>query len=167
MNNISKTIGIYCLVILLSSCETKQAQIEPTVLEPIKEVPSTAAIKKALIDNGFKIIDYIDKTSGDTILMQQYYMAFLKPVGNKILPTGKLDSLQQMHLAYLGKMYQLGYADISGPFEDSSAIAGVTIYNVPTLEMADSLASADPMVKAGQLTVEIHPWWAAKGFPLR
>ena len=42
-----------------------------------------------------------------------------------------------------------------------------TIYNVPTLQMADSLANADPMVKAGRLIIEMHPWWAAKGFPLR
>jgi hypothetical protein len=33
--------------------------------------------------------------------------------------------------------------------------------------MADSLAKSDPMVKKGRLVVEIHPWWAAKGYPLR
>lgn len=40
-------------------------------------------------------------------------------------------------------------------------------YNTPTLEMADSLANLDPMVKAGRLVIEVHPWWAAKGYPLR
>ena len=64
-------------------------------------------------------------------------------------------------------MYELGYADISGPFEDDGDIRGITIYNVPTLKMADSLAKSDPMVKAGRLEIEIHPWWAGKGFPLR
>jgi len=33
--------------------------------------------------------------------------------------------------------------------------------------MADSLANSDPMVKAGCLVIELHPWWAGKGFPLR
>ena len=46
-------------------------------------------------------------------------------------------------------------------------IRGITIYNTPTLQIADSLANSDPMVKAGRLVIEMHPWWAAKGFPLR
>lgn len=45
-------------------------------------------------------------------------------------------------------MYALGFADISGPFNDEGDIRGITIYNVPTLKMADSLANSDPMVKA-------------------
>ena len=76
-------------------------------------------------------------------------------------------ALQSAHLAHLSKMYDLGYADISGPFGDVGDIRGITIYNVPNIEMADSLANADPMVKAGRLVIEVHPWWAAKGFSLR
>ena len=64
-------------------------------------------------------------------------------------------------------MYANGFADISGPFGDDGEIRGVTIYNVPTLKIADSLANMDPMVQAGRLVIEMHPWWAAKGFPLR
>ena len=63
-------------------------------------------------------------------------------------------------------MYDLGYADISGPFGDDGDITGITIYNTQAPEMADSLANSDPMVKAGRLIIEIHPRWAAKGFPL-
>lgn len=64
-------------------------------------------------------------------------------------------------------MYKEGHADISGPFGDDGEICGITIYNTATLAMADSLANSDPMVKAGSLAIEIHPWWTAKGFPLR
>ena len=70
-------------------------------------------------------------------------------------------------MEHLGRMYELGYADLSGPFDDESDISGITVYNVPTLQMADSLANMDPMVKAGRLVFEIHPWWAGKGYPLR
>lgn len=94
-------------------------------------------------------------------------MVFLKSGENRSQSKQELDSLQKLHLAYLGAMYQKGYADISGPFGDDGTIRGVSIYNVPTLEMADSLANADPMVQAGRLKVEVHPWWAAKGYPLR
>lgn len=64
-------------------------------------------------------------------------------------------------------MFEMGYADISGPFGDRGDIRGITIYNVPNIAMADSLANLDPMVKSGRLVVEVHPWWAAKSICLR
>lgn len=132
------------------------------------EVIKTAKERKQeLLDKGFEIFDYVDPKTGDTVIMQQYFMAFLKRGENRSQSKAEADSLQNLHLAHLGKMYELGFADISGPFGDDGEIRGVTIYNVPTQQMADSLANLDPMVKAGRLQIEIHPWWAAKGFPLR
>ena len=128
---------------------------------------TTTEIKKELMDKGYEIFDYVDDKTKDTVLMQQYYIAFLKSGPNRSQSKEEADSLQSLHLAHLGRMYELGYADISGPFGDDGEIRGITIYNTPTLEMADSLANIDPMVKAGRLVIEIHPWWAAKGFPLR
>ncbi|MEZ4778012.1 MAG: hypothetical protein R2786_01350 [Flavobacteriaceae bacterium] len=128
---------------------------------------SMSDLKKALTEKGFEIFDYIDDKTGDTILMQQYFITFLKRGVNRSQTKEEADSLQKLHMAHLGRMYEEGYADISGPFGDDGDIRGITIYNVPTQQMADSLANMDPMVKAGRLQIEIHPWWAAKGFPLR
>jgi len=128
---------------------------------------SSKALKEELTAKGFQTFDYIDETTKDTILMQQYFMAFLKSGPIRSQNEEEAELLQKEHLAHLKKMYELGYADISGPFGDNGNIRGITIYNVPTLKMADSLANSDPMVKAGRLVIEIHPWWAAKGFPLR
>lgn len=124
-------------------------------------------LKKRLESEGFQTFEYVDPKSEDTLLMQQYFIAFLKrgPIRNQ--NEEEAMRLQQEHLAHLSKMYELGYADISGPMGDDGDIRGITIYNVPTLEMADSLANSDPMVKAKRLVIEIHPWWAAKGVPLR
>ncbi|MCB4798162.1 YciI family protein [Neotamlana laminarinivorans] len=148
---------------------TETDSIQETVNE-IKEEPielSVSDIKKELTTKGFKTFDYVDEETKDTVLMQQYFMAFLKEGPIRGQNEEEVADLQEAHLAHLKKMYDLGYADISGPFDDEGDIRGVTIYNVPTKKMADSLASADPMVKAGRLEIEIHPWWAAKGFPLR
>ncbi|MFH4966637.1 YciI family protein [Gaetbulibacter sp. M240] len=134
------------------------------------EVPKEKSIKalKAELDaRGYKTFDYEDPETKDTILMQQYFIAFLKVGPIRGQNEEEAEDLQKAHLAHLKKMYDLGYADISGPFGDDGAIRGVTIYNVPTKKMADSLANADPMVKAGRLEIEIHPWWAAKGYSLR
>jgi uncharacterized protein YciI len=156
---------LLCLV-LFASCKTDS----PVKTNPAPEAPaakSTAEVKQELTDQGYEIFDYVDQKTGDTILMQQYFIAFLKSGPNRSQTKEEADSLQVLHLAHLARMYEEGHADISGPFGDDGEIRGITIYNTPTLEMADSLANMDPMVKAGRLVIEVHPWWAAKGFPLR
>lgn len=160
---------ILSLVFLFSSCQDEvkisaESSIDLVAKEAKKSIKD---LKKELTDKGYQTFDYVDEETKDTIIMQQYFIAFLKrgPVRNQ--NEEETNRLQAEHLAHLGKMYELGYADISGPFGDDGDIRGITIYNVPTQQMADSLANGDPMVKAGRLVIEIHPWWAAKGFPLR
>ena len=150
------------MVVFVLACKSTNTQ-----KKELKNNPSIAEIKADLTARGFKIFDYVDEKTQDTILMQQYFIAFLKRGPVRSQDKEETARLQKEHLAHLGKMYELGYADISGPFGDDGEIRGITIYNVPNLEMADSLANADPMVKAGRLVIEVHPWWAAKGFPLR
>jgi len=179
--------NIYVLLmiaLLLLSCKKAEnstettntvEDFESTKNDSLTEIPvettiakkSVAELKAELNAKGYQTFDYIDESTQDTIIMQQYFIAFLKrgPVRNQ--NEEEAERIQQEHLAHLGKMYELGYADISGPFGDDGDIRGITIYNVPTLKMADSLANSDPAVKAGRLKIEIHPWWAAKGFPLR
>jgi len=159
-----KKIVIVLLIVGFVSCknEDKTQHVKAENTEK-----STKELKEELTSKGFELFDYVDEKTKDTIIMQKYFIAFLKKGPNRSQPEEEANKLQAAHMAHLGKMYELGYADISGPFEDDSDISGITIYNVPTLKMADSLANADPMVKAGRLVIEIHPWWAAKGFPLR
>ncbi|GAB5565309.1 MAG: hypothetical protein Wins2KO_23720 [Winogradskyella sp.] len=166
-----KIVVILSVFILIHSCkDNTETPIKEQVSETVKEKQaekSVKSLKEELTSKGFQVFDYVDEKTTDTVIMQQYFIAFLKsgPIRNQ--NEEEANKLQSEHLAYLGKMYELGYADISGPFGDDGDIRGITIYNVPTQAMADSLANADPMVKAGRLEIEIHPWWAAKGFPLR
>ncbi|MBT8272697.1 MAG: hypothetical protein KJO77_02750 [Bacteroidia bacterium] len=160
---------ILCLIaafLMIVACKKEIQQTKAPIPERTAE-KSVKQLKEELLANGFEIFDYIDQKTNDTILMQQYFIAFLKSGPNRTQSDEEAAKLQEAHLAHLGRMYDLGYADISGPFGDDGDIRGITIYNVPTLDMADSLANADPMVKAGRLIIEMHPWWAAKGFSLR
>ncbi|GAB1856075.1 hypothetical protein MHTCC0001_09100 [Flavobacteriaceae bacterium MHTCC 0001] len=136
-------------------------------IDTVPEPKTAKQTKEELDAKGFKVLYDIDPVKKDTFLMQQYFLAFLKKGPIRGQNEEEAEILQKKHLDHLTKMYELGYADISGPFGDDGDIRGITIYNVPTLKMADSLANSDPMVKAGRLEIEIHPWWAAKGFPLR
>lgn len=134
---------------------------------PETEKPSIAKLKAQLTADGFEIFDFVDPDTGDTTLMQKYFIVFLKKGAHRSQTKAAADSLQMLHMEHLGRMYGEGFADISGPFGDDGEIRGITIYNVPTLHKADSLASLDPMVQSGRLEIEVHPWWAAKGFLLR
>ncbi len=158
-------IVIFLMAIVFMGCKEVE---KPHVPEQGTEAKkSTADVKQELIDKGFQVFDYVDEKTKDTVLMQQYFVAFLKSGPKRSQSKEEADSLQTLHLAHLGRMYEAGYADISGPFGDDGDIRGITIYNVPSLQMADSLANLDPAVQAGRLEIEVHPWWAAKGFPLR
>lgn len=181
-----KFISIFIITLIVVGCkkETKEAiadekenpvkkiekvtdSIVSSTTEITEEVKTVKQIKEELTSKGFKLFDYVDEKTKDTVLMQEYFMAFLKKGPIRGQNEEEAAELQKEHLAHLSKMYELGYADISGPFGDEGNIRGVTIYNVPNFKMADSLANSDPMVKAGRLEIEIHPWWAAKGYSLR
>ena len=163
-----KTIISLAIITLILACKTETKDDIEVIEQPIETIEkSTKELKEELTAKGFELFDYVDEKTQDTVIMQKYFIAFLKKGPNRSQPEEEAHKLQSAHMAHLGKMYELGYADISGPFEVDSDISGITIYNVPTLQMADSLANADPMVKAGRLVIEMHPWWAAKGFSLR
>ena len=159
-----KSILLLLLVIVFSCKEVEKNAPDIEVKETKKSI---AKLKQELTDKGFETFDYVDEKTKDTVIMQQYFIAFLKRGTERSQNKEEADSLQTLHLEHLGRMYGAGYADISGPFGDDGDIRGITIYNVPTLQMADSLANLDPAVQAGRLEIEVHPWWAAKGFPLR
>jgi uncharacterized protein YciI len=140
---------------------------DPTEILKQAPVKTIKQLKEELISKGYKTFNYVDKKTKDTVLMQQYFLVFLKKGPIRGQNEEEAAELQKLHMEYLAKMYELGYADISGPCGEDGDLRGITIYNVPNLKMADSLANADPMVISGRLQTEIHPWWAAKGFMLR
>ena len=151
------------------ACKTENKNVDIQDKQVVKE-SNKLSIKEQdslLKAKGFKTFYYVEEKTKDTFLMQEYYIAFLKAGSIRSQNEEEAKQLQDQHLAHLGKMYEMGFADISGPFGDDGDIRGITIYNVPNQQLADSLANSDPMVKAGRLQVEIHPWWAAKGFKLR
>lgn len=99
--------------------------------------------------------------------MKTYYLVFLKKGPNRTQDSATVHKLQEQHIAHLDQMANDGKLDICGPLLEDGDIRGICIYNVATKEEAEKLASADPMVKAGRLMVEIHPFYSAKGVSLK
>lgn len=157
-----KYIYILGLFSILLSC--KEEQNEPSnEFVPAKEIAKESLEEQAenLKKDGYQTFIY--KEGDSTYLMQQYYMVFLKSGENRSQDSTEAARLQTKHLAHLERMAVEGYASLIGPFEDDGDVRGIVVYNTRTLKEADSLANMDPMVKAGRLKVEVHPWWTEKG----
>lgn len=123
------------------------------------------SIEEKLKKKGYQTFSYKD---GDTTyLMQQYYMVFLKSGPTRNQDSTEAAELQKKHLAHLTRLYEEGYTSLTGPMGDDGDIRGIVVFNTATQKEADSLANLDPMVKAGRLVVEVHPWWVAKGGKLK
>jgi len=71
-----------------------------------------------------------------------------------------MNALRGQHLAYVQSLLESGKAVIAGPFAEDGELRGVAIYRTKSADEARSWAENDPMVKAGYLVVEMHPWWS-------
>ncbi|HAD97060.1 MAG TPA: hypothetical protein DCG19_06610 [Cryomorphaceae bacterium] len=105
---------------------------------------------------------------GDTAyVMKKYHIVFLKVGPNRNQDEKEALEIQKKHMEHINWMAEEGYVDIAGPFAGEGEIRGILVMHVPTLEKAKELASMDPAVKAGRLTVEVHGWWVAEGSCLK
>ena len=99
--------------------------------------------------------------------MTTYYMAFLKK-GPKWSPEEKEETkkVQAAHLANIQKLVDEGKMILAGPFLDEWEVRGIFVYKVDSMEEAIELTEQDPAVIAGRLSLEVHPWFSAKGITI-
>ena len=165
-----KIILLFCIG-LLFSCEinVKKDSTEPEKATEVQQdsvkKEDIAAVEEQLKKDGYQTFSY--KEGDTTYLMQQYYMVFLKSGAKRSQDSTEAAELQKKHMAHLTRLYEEGYTSLTGPMGDDGDLRGIVIFNTATQEEADSLARMDPMVKAGRLEVEVHPWWVAKGGKLK
>jgi len=95
--------------------------------------------------------------------MDHYVMGFLKKGPRwTAQETPATRKIQEAHMANIRHMGETGKLIVAGPFMDNGDIRGILIFRT-SIEDAKQLAEADPAVKAGRLTLELHRWFAAKG----
>jgi uncharacterized protein len=99
----------------------------------------------------------------DEAQMKEYFFVMLKKGPNRNQDKETAERLQEGHMANINKMSQDGKLAIAGPFGDDGDWRGIFIFKTKTIEEAKTLVEQDPMIKAGRLTYEIHPWWTMKG----
>jgi len=96
--------------------------------------------------------------------LEQYTLVLMKR-GDKWNPDapGFIDVMKQHH-AFVEQMTEQGKLAVAGPFpfNDQGELRGVAIFRVGA-EQTAKLTQDDPIVKAGLLKPEIHPWGTGKG----
>jgi uncharacterized protein YciI len=95
---------------------------------------------------------------------EQYTLVLMRR-GEKWNPSAPdfMDVIKQHH-AFVEQMTEKGSLAIAGPFPfgDPGEVRGVAIFCVGA-EQTAKLVQEDPIVKAGFLKPEIHPWGTGKG----
>jgi uncharacterized protein YciI len=93
--------------------------------------------------------------------MVEFHMALLKrgPQWSAENTPQRKEVLAQ-HFAYFTRLVDTGKAVIGGPLTDESDICGLYVLRAKSAGEAREWADADPAVKAGHFSVEMHPWWS-------
>jgi len=95
--------------------------------------------------------------------MKQYVMAFLNEGPNRNQDSLEEERLQRAHMDKINRLAEEGKLIIAGPFMDDFKTRGIYIFNVTTIKEAEELTATDPAIKAGRLTMELHPWYGPAG----
>jgi uncharacterized protein len=145
MKQIKISILTISIAILGNACN--QQSTNPSKINQSKQtfMPDTTLIKQLGADEyGMKI----------------YSIVYLKAGGKLPADSVAAVATQKQHLRYLKDLMDKGTMLILGPIMEEAAISGICIYNT-TVDEAKKLAEADPAVISGELTVEVHPWYAS------
>ncbi len=101
------------------------------------------------------------KLKADDEGMRTYVMAFLKAGPNRERPPDEAQKLQAAHRANIRRLAADGKLVLAGPFADNGELRGIYIFDVATVAEAEALTRTDPAILAGQLVMELHPWYGS------
>ena len=101
------------------------------------------------------------KLKDDDQGMRTYVMALLKAGPNRNRPPEEAQRLQAAHRANINRLAAEGKLVLAGPFGDDGELRGIYIFDVPTVAEAEALTRTDPAIQAGQLVMELHPWYGS------
>jgi len=103
------------------------------------------------------------KLKADDNGMKTYVMALLKAGPNRNRPREEAQRLQAAHRANINRLAAAGKLVLAGPFADDGELRGIYVFDVATVAEAEALTKTDPAIQAGQLVMELHPWYATAG----
>jgi len=101
------------------------------------------------------------KLKADDQGMRTYVLALLKAGPNRDRPREEAQKLQTAHRENIRRLAAEGKLVLAGPFGDNGELRGIYVFDVATVAEAEALTRTDPAVRAGQLVMELHPWYGS------
>jgi uncharacterized protein YciI len=98
---------------------------------------------------------------------KNYFLVLLLRTGKPRMDEAELDRLQAEHLRHLLGLRRAGKLVVNGPILDGGVLRGISIYDAATQEEVQGYVKDDPLIQAGYLAAEIHPWMGMPGDGLR
>ena len=93
--------------------------------------------------------------------MKKYVFCLLKTGTNTTASKEESQKLFEGHMANINKLAKEGKLVVAGPFmKNERNYRGIYIFNVETIEEAQSLVATDPAIKTNLLQAELTPWYA-------
>lgn len=89
--------------------------------------------------------------------IKNYFVMFLVHKSQQAAGGAPTEQVKQAHLAFMRQMTESRKYMLAGPFLDHGAIVGVIIAAAQSEGEAQSWESADPLVTALGLKIEVHP----------
>jgi len=111
---------------------------------------------------GAKLNEEYRKNPNIPMTMTKYQFVLLKRGANAGGSSADGQKLLLDHLWNIRRMMDEGKMPAAGPLADAGELAGIFVFATESTDEAKAWAGADPMVKAGHLVAEIHPWYVAK-----
>lgn len=105
--------------------------------------------------------DLAKQLGADDYGMKKFVVAFLRRGPNRSQDSTIRANLQRAHLDNITKLAEEGKLVLAGPFLDDGELRGIYIFNVSSIEEADSLTKTDPAIQAGSLIMDLKPWYGS------
>lgn len=94
--------------------------------------------------------------------MKAYVFCILKTGSNTTATKEEKTKYFEGHMANINRLAEEGKLVVAGPFmKNERNYRGIFIFNVKTVEEAQTLVETDPAVKAKIFEVELTPWYSS------
>lgn len=100
--------------------------------------------------------------SADAYGMKKYVFCLLKSGSNSTASKEESKKLFEGHMTHINQLAKEGKLVVAGPFmKNDRQYRGIYVFNVESLEEAQTLVARDPAIVAHLLEAELTPWYAS------